>query len=281
MLQISSGATVKTIDAIVFDGTNYLVIWTDDRKTLPNDPETTPGGWDVYGQILSKSATLVGSNFKISGTAGKNGAVAFDGTNYLVVWNEDVNDTDVNGKFINKSGTAVSAEFVVNANSYYSDNSLSIAFDGTNYLVVWPDEVGGHGSGEWDLLGQIVAPSGSLSGGVINVSAATGPQLLPTIAFDGTNYLVTWTDMRNDANHNVTCDSGEGTCWDIYGQYVSKSGTLVGSEFVINNDLDNQLGGVVGFNGGKYFVIVDTGIAPGTQGSRLDGGDVYGVFVTP
>lgn len=277
MFQISSGATVKNIDAIVFDGTNYLVIWTDDRKTLPNDPEATPGAWDIYGQLVSKSGTLVGANFKISGTAGKNGAVAFDGTNYLVIWNEDVYDTDVNGKLISKSGTAASAEFVVNANSYPSDNHLAVAFDGTNYLAVWPDEVS---TGNWDLFGQLIDKSGNKVGSAITVSNAAVAHI-PTIAFDGTNYLVTWTDMRNDANNNITCDAGEGTCWDIYGQYVSKSGTLVGSEFVINNDSDNQVGGVVGFNGGKYFVIVDTGIAPGTSGSSLDGGDVYGVFITP
>ncbi|OGW03496.1 MAG: hypothetical protein A2Z59_11020 [Nitrospinae bacterium RIFCSPLOWO2_02_39_17] len=108
-------------------------------------------------------------------------------------------------------------------------------------------------------------------------SSSTKYAVLPLMSFDGTNFLVTWSDGRNDADHDGICDAGEGTCWDVYGQYISKSGALVGSEFVINNDADNQLGFVTGFNAGKYLVIVDTGVTLGTWVF----GDVYGVFVTP
>ncbi|MBI4745330.1 MAG: hypothetical protein HY786_01990, partial [Deltaproteobacteria bacterium] len=103
---------------------------------------------------------------------------------------------------------------------------------------------------------------------------------IPFMAFDGTNLLVTWSDGRNDLNHDGVCDTGEGTCWDAYGQYISKAGALVGSEFVINNDADNQFGIVTGFNAGKYLVLVNTGFIRLTTGEWLFG-DVYGVFITP
>jgi len=174
----------------------------------------------------------------------------------------------VRGQFVSTSGTLVGSEFTINASSPLNDNPLTVAFDGTNYLVVWTDEVGGYQSGEWDVFGQLVNTSGNPVGGVINISTAPGQQFLPMIAFDGTNYLVTWVDMRNDANHDWVCDPGESTCWDIYGQYISISGALWGSEFPINTDAGNQFGGVAAFGGGKYLVLVSWD-------------DVYGVFITP
>ena len=49
------------------------------------------------------------------------------------------------------------AEIVVNASPAPSDNPKSVTFDGTNYLVVWNDEVGGKGTETWDCFGQLVS----------------------------------------------------------------------------------------------------------------------------
>ena len=197
----------------------------------------------------------------------------------IIEWTDDSNDTEVKGRFISPAG-ALGAEISVNANSYPSDNPLTVAFDGSNYLVVWTDETGGVDSGEWDVFGQFVTPSGGLSGDVITISAASGQQFFPVVAFDGTNYLVTWTDMRNDVNHNFACDAGEGTCLDVYGQYISKAGALVGSEFVINDDAGNQLGGAVDFNNGNYLVLINTGVVWDNVSENFVSGDLYGEFLS-
>jgi hypothetical protein len=108
------------------------------------------------------------------------------------------------------------------------------------------------------------------------ISTAAGSQTFPSVAFDGMNYLVTWTDLRNDTNNNFLCDSGEGTCADIYGQFVSRMGVLVGSEFLIVADAGNQFSSPVVFGGGKYLVVW-------TSGDSFDGsvGDVYAAFIQP
>lgn len=172
------------------------------------------------------------------------------------------------------SGT-LGTEFTINASAYPSDNPLSVAFGGGNYLVVWMDEVGGYGSREWAIFGQRVDTSGGLIGGPIPISSSPSGQFFPLLAFDGTNFLVTWTDVRNDTNHDGVCDNNEGTCWDIYGRFISATGTPVGPEFPITTDPGNQFVSPVVFGGGKYLVVW-------TIGDAIDGtiGDVYGAFVS-
>lgn len=292
---------------VVFDGNNYFVAWDTD-----DDGDTV----DLYGQFVSPSGNLVGSTVAITTAEHqqRDAAVGFDGTSILVVWsdgrrhiqtgtspctgNPQYFPTDIYGQFITKSGASTAgalsgSNFIINENSYPNDNPLSIAFDGTNYLIVWDDETtmgttcvnSDEAGGKWDPFGQLIDKSGNKVVSVINVSTASGHQFVPQIAFDGTNYLVTWTDTRNDINDDGVCDNNEGTCWDVYGQYISKTGSLVGSEFVINNDAGNQFGGVAGFNGGKYLVLINTGATgdpPGcTEGCGIVTEDVYGLFITP
>lgn len=253
---------------IAYGGGVYLVVYENEINAN--------GDSVIHGHMVTPSGT-VGGELAISSGLGHQGLdnVAYDGTNFLVVWTDDANDFEVKGRFVSPAG-ALGAEISINASTDKSDNPVTVAFDGTNYLVAWTDEVGGAGSGEWDLFGQLVTPSGALSGSVITISGAPGQQFLPNITFDGTNYLVTWTDMRNDTNKDAVCDQDEGTCFDLFGQYLSKSGTLVGSEFAINTGAGNQFGGPPVFAVGKYLALIN-------NFDSYDGvvGDVYGAFITP
>lgn len=263
-----------------FDGTDYLIVWTDDRG----------GDMDVYGQLVSASGSLVGSEIAIS-TASynqKDPVVAFDGTNYLVAWNDGHRlgagggyGEDIYGQFVTTSGSLSGSNFAINENSYPSDNPLGIAFDGTNYLVTWMDEVGGAGSYEWDLFGQHVDTSGNPSGSVITITTAPGGQYFPFVAFDGTSYLVVWTDARNDTNRNGHYDLGEGTGIDIYGQFLDTSGNLLGSEFPITNAASDQIVGWPCF-GDTSYIVAWTDNRDETHGlyQGFPTGDIYGVFVS-
>lgn len=267
-------------DNTAFDGANYLIVWTDDRG----------GDMDVYGQLVSASGSLVGSEIAIS-TASynqKDPVVAFDGTNYLVAWNDGHRlgagggfGEDIYGQFVDTSGALSGSNFAINENSYPSDNPLGIAFDETNYLVTWMDEVGGAGSREWDLFGQLVDTSGNHSGSVITITTAPRGQYFPRVDFDGTSYLVVWTDMRNDANNNGHYDPGEGTGTDIYGQFLDTSGTLLGSEFAITNAANDQILGWPCF-GDTSYLVAWTDNRNGAHGlyQGFPTGDIYGVFVS-
>jgi hypothetical protein len=259
----------RGIGGIAFGGGKYLpVYYKADSVNTGKDI--------VYGRLVSPSGA-VENEIRISSGLGKQteNNVAFDGTNFFVVWCDNASNNEVKGRLVNPSGT-LETEMTVKASGLPNDNPLTVAFDGTNYLVVWTDQITTIPN-NWDVFGQLVTPAGALSGGRIPINTAQGPQFLPFIAFDGTNYLISWTDMRNDTNGNWACDAGEETCWDIRGQFVSKSGVVVGSEFIINKDPGDQLGG---FSGqavdGRLFGLINTGVNM-AQGSF---GDVYGVFMT-
>ncbi len=57
------------------------------------------------------------------------------------------------GRFVTAAGN-LGTEFSINASEYNSENPVTAAFDGTNYLVVWMDETVNNG---WDIFGLKVA----------------------------------------------------------------------------------------------------------------------------
>jgi len=201
----------------------------------------------------------------------------------LVVWETRRSGPelwDIQGRFINRAG-ALSAPFTISQTPSPSFNPVTVAFDGTNYLVAWNRDLGlGFPNPTiWDIYGRLVLPSGSFVRQEFTITNTPGNQVFPFIAFDGTNYLMTWTETSNDANGNFVCDNGEGTCTDIYGRFISPSGTLVGSAFPITTDAGNQLGSAVVFGGGKYLVVWNSVVD--LSGGRFTGGDVFGAFIVP
>ncbi len=80
-----------------------------------------------------------------------------------------------------------------------------------NYLVVWDDAR----AGPADIYGARVTPQGEvLDPGGFPISIASSVQGSPEVAFNGTNYLVVWTDNRNGTP-------------DAYGARVSPDGTVL------------------------------------------------------
>lgn len=256
------GIQFDGLKTMAFGGGKYLVTYT--RLIVPEYGDASTNRY-IAGRMVAPNGS-VGSEFRISTGHGKASGVAFDGNNFFVIWCEDVDDSEIRGRFVSTLGVP-GTEISVNASPAPSDNPVSAAFDGTNYLVVWNDEVGGVETGTWDSFGQLVSTSGALVGSVVTITDEPGPQLATSVAFDGGRYLATWVDMANETN------------WNCYGQFISRSGSRFGSKLTISTEPGNQICGV-DFANGRYFVVVNNGVIMGESGIS-EAGYASGMFVTP
>lgn len=225
---------------VAFDGTNYLLIWEYDPGG------TGSGRFQIYGQFISPAGTLVGSPFAIS-TAGIwfDGVktMAFGGGKYLVTYtrliNPDLGADSTNryiaGRIVSPDGS-MGGEFRISGG--YGDAS-DVAFDGTSFFVVWTED-----QYDYEIRGRFVSPAG-VPGTELSVNASTAPSDNPkSVTFDGTNYLVIWNDEVG----------GVGTyTWDVFGQRVSPTGSLVGGVITVTNEAGPQMGTTVAFDGTNYL----------------------------
>jgi hypothetical protein len=227
-----------------FDGTNYLVGIQGDETHHSS----------VTAQLVSQTGALIGVRIS-TGRRGGTPSVAFDGANYLLVWEDDVvgPDSDIYGQFISTIGVTVGPAFSISeAPGRQGDDPVRIVFGTTDYLVVWTDcrHCAGDRSPRY-VYGQRVSKHGGLVGGEIKISAEPG--CCPDVAFDGTNFLAVWVEDTEKT--------------DYYGQFVSQSGSLVGQNFIIEgNGFESDYFTVVLFDGTRYIVTIQDQIAADEQG---------------
>lgn len=233
----------------------------------------------IYGRIVTTIAT-VQAEVQLSVTPATHddmdvGNVASDGTGFLVAWVDGSNLSEIRGRRVDGNGFPVGPELLISGTPEQSDLAVAVGFDGANYVVAWNDRNASTARPHWDVHAQLVSPTGMLVGGQIDVSTRPGDQVLPCIDSDGTLTLVTWTDLRNDRNGNWICEAGDGTCADLYGQYLDLTGALVGDEWPMILLAGDQFGSPVSYGSGKYLLSW----TDGALGAPVGGGDVYGTFL--
>ncbi|MDP8222250.1 MAG: hypothetical protein P9L99_02735 [Candidatus Lernaella stagnicola] len=209
-IAVSEAADIQSYPCLAFDGTRHLMAWQDFR-----DGGTT--NYDILGAFISHDDVVyppTGLTFATQRPANleQYPAVAFDGTNYFVVWRDlrYGHDVDIFGARITQSGDAIDSAGI-NLTSAVGDQEYpTVAFGDTNYLAVWEDRR----SGVYDIYGTRVSLGGDvLDPGGILISDAVGEQRKPDVAFDDTSFLVAWQDQR-------------GGDTDIYATQVDNDGVV-------------------------------------------------------
>jgi phosphoribosylformylglycinamidine (FGAM) synthase PurS component len=252
-------STAGTRPVLDSDGANFLVVWEDYRSG---------DYFDIYGARVTPDGTVLDpQGVGISRATGHQfgPALASDGTNSLVVWEDcrvGAGFTDVYGARVTPEGEVIDPEGFVIPQAARDQFTPALVSDSSNFLAVWEDHRNGVYS---DIYGARVTPTGAvLDPDGIAISEAANWQRSPAAGFDGTNFLVVWEDSRG------------GGLTDIYGTRVTPAGTMLDPDgFVISQAQRQQRSPAVGFDGANFLVVWEDN--RGGEHSI----DVYGARVTP
>ncbi len=230
-----------------FDGSNYLVAWTD-----LSQPES---GVPVRGVFVNPGGTVVGAvtTLSQSATVDNFSTIAYGGGAYLLTWSDNRTTPDsIYGAFINTSGFNESGDFLITTNGYQSEASgTSAAFDQTNFLAVWYS-----GTGDVCIKGCLVNPSAGLVGSPFVIYTNNLPADLSTInvTFDGTKYLVLFTTSVGQAS---------AAKYHVLGRFVTTGGTVQTNQITVTSATGPQIGPSADFDGDNYLISWNQGFNPG------------------
>ncbi|MGE3458581.1 MAG: hypothetical protein AB7O24_25910 [Kofleriaceae bacterium] len=213
-----SGASALR-SSIASDGTGYLAVWLDARNPTA----------DIFGARLDASGNpldATGLAINTESDAADNPAVAFANGSYVVVWD---NGTSVRGTTVSTAGAVGAASTIgtgvepevasggssalvafrtggdVNASlfngSFGAPVSIAAGVAATTpavgggssgYLVTWTEAT--------NLRGRFVSSAGAPGAAAFDVNASAGSQLDGAVGFNGTNFVVVWSNNSGGIN---------------------------------------------------------------------------------
>ena len=244
-IQLTTGSDALRMSSIVFDGTNYFIVWRTGASQIRGARISTAGV-----NLDGPAGFLIGEGFYPY--------VAFDGTNYLTTWHGwNVDHLDIFGALISTGGVVLDTFPIISAEGT-QDHSW-IAFGGSNYLVVWNDYrgenniAGAYGtrvSTDGTVLDDPPLVFGEKSGGSVRS------------LFDGTDYLVAWEQDNTPSEFRLS---------DVYGRGLSTGGQFLDENpFPIATSFAHQFFPAVGVQDDRVLAVW------GDTGGRCLEGCLYG-----
>ena len=258
---ISVGHESASFPIVGSDGTDYLVVW----YTIIEETSVT-----LHAIRVGSDGTLIDrepGDLVIRTSGLDSPAIAFDGVDYLLVWQEYRDHSwCISGMRIGRDGTVLETQPFRISQGAWGQFFPAVAFDGTNYMVVW---MGVWGASGWDVCGARVDVNGRvLDPTGIPIAISGAGERMPSISFDGTNYLVAWTGPETGTGYAVgaTRVAPDGTVLDPSGIGVPGFTVYQGTPVVASSG-ENHL--LAWWSAGGYHSEI-YGARVGTDGNLLD-----------
>jgi hypothetical protein len=204
--------------AVASSGSRFLVAWN-----------TIESNYAVYGTLVdAATGTVIARNFPLSRSPADAATptIDFDGTNFLVAWADGRNNNTIFGVHVSPSGELLEAVDQplslggLRSLSAMTSDRVNLAYNGSRHLVSFVGE---------GIEGSLFNSDFSTVKGRVPLSALPNNQSYPRMVWDGTNYVVAWTDER-DSTSAMTVRavriSAEGTVLDPDGVVVTPPQTI-------------------------------------------------------
>ncbi len=169
-------------------------------------------------------------------------AAAFGNYDYMVVWSDAriSNRINIYGARVTPGGTILDPDgILIGSGTETIEFEPAMAFTGTRFFVVWLSML--YYSAEFGVAGRFVNCDGTL-GDTVRIANTTNEGGRISVAYDGANFLVVWTQYP----------------YYLMGQFVSGNGTLIGSPFTIAIGVETWASGSLSFDGNCYTVVYST-----------------------
>lgn len=242
-LTLCNAAEAQVDPAVAWNGTTFVAVWVDSRNATSPDRFT-----DIFGARVGTTGSPIALSAPVS--VGTNNqlapVIASDGSQFLVVW-EDYRNSYVPCVYcarVTGTGSVTDQSGIRVTTTTGNKTGPKVAFDGTNYFIVWCDT-------KTDPLGDIYGVRMSKTATRVDASdrvifAGTSIQDAPDVEWTGENYYVAWQDYRNDATS--TCD--------IYFARMRADGTIVeaGGQ-LLTNDWYPERAPVIASGGSDWTTI--------------------------
>jgi hypothetical protein len=196
---VSPSANHQGQPASASDGINFFAVWVDSRA----------GGNVIYGARIDGATGMTldhtGIQLSPSGTNASHPAVAFNGTNYLVVWEAQAGvPSGLYGTRVAPDGSILDPlglPLFIQSDQAATLFSPGIASDGTNWFVTWVADY---------VYGARIAPSGVPidTYGVI-LSTRLDGQRAPNVIYGDGTYLIVWATNNNDVVGERVASGGQ------------------------------------------------------------------------
>ena len=199
---------------------------------------------EIHGRRVDPAGILPGDEYTIadqSRAGGADVAAAAWGA-YVVVWSDyrdPANGSNIYGQVVlSGADDSFDGDSFPICTAIYNHFHPAIARSPSTgqFLVVWKDGRQSTESG-WSIYGQRLLADANLAGNNFAISTATGDQEDPAITASQSPdlYFVAWKDRRTGA-------------YDVYGQRVAWTGSLLWYEFAISAQPDDQMFPAVAYN---------------------------------
>ncbi|MBN4049545.1 hypothetical protein JYT86_00645 [bacterium AH-315-N03] len=238
-IRVGRSTGYERYPSVAWNGTAYWVAWISAGRT-------TAVGVGEGARVNAAGALLDSTPIALAGSPSDRNAISVGGgPNALVVWTSDGSGEPLEARRWSPGGAAVDPTSFIVASAANQQVDPSIAFNGTNYLVVWTDYRDVTTTGA-DVYGARVDPSGALlDPAAIRISNAPGTQVPTSVASDGSGFLVTWTTVGPAPTFEVNISSAR----------VAADGTVLDPAGIsITSGAPRALGSAVSFGGGVYLV---------------------------
>ena len=256
--------------AAAFNGTNYLVVWQDNRNI-------TNTGVDILGARVTSAGKVIdlrGTNISTAVSNQYNPSVAASAGTFLVVWQDERNQgttgVDIYGTRVSGNGAVTDPAGLTLSTAATDQTQPAVAGDVTTFMVVWQDARGAGSTGH-DIYGTRVSSAGTIFNPTgLAISTDANEQTAPALAAASSGFLTVWQDDRNGGSS------------DVYGARISSTGTVMDAGGIaVSTDGSEQLSPTVASHGTNYLVAWTDDRSSGETGLDIYAGRVLGDGTTP